>query len=146
MERQLQPIFDDNWTEVSRDVYWGQRELAEVLGTTPMYVGDLLRLIGLLQPQSKEPSVDALSSGAAIFVTLETAQGLQRNVKWHKDLVRDDLVRAIQQHPKPLTRTEQARRDQPTGQKPPRTLPGRVEALEERVRVLEQLLAQKSEG
>lgn len=89
MERELPPVFDDIGREVDRDKYWGQKQLGEAIGATAVQVGVLLRELGFLEPDTKEPSAAALQDGAGIMVTLrETAGGPQRYPRWNKDLVR----------------------------------------------------------
>ena len=141
MEKPLSPIFDDDGTEVSRELFWGQKELGSELGTTSAYVGDLMRLVGLLTPESKEPTVEALRLGAAMYVSVETADGAHRYPRWRPDLVVDVLRRALQEHAKPLTRTEQTSHEARVPRTPRLSLEVRVEALERRIESLERQLS-----
>lgn len=140
MEKPLSPIFDDDGTEVSRELFWGQKELGSKIGTTSVYVGDLMRLVGLLLPDSKEPTVGALRTGAALYVTVETADGFHRYPRWRPDLVLDVLRRALQEYPKPPSRTEQASHDAKSPRTSGLSLEERVEALERRIESLERQL------
>lgn len=134
MEKPLSPVFDDQGTEVSRDAYWGQKEFAAALGTTAVYVGDLLRSVGLLQREVKEPTPEALRRGDAIFTMQDTADGPQRYHRWKKDQVLDVLRQAIAENPKPSNTV----RENIRGLRPGRpTLDSRIEALERRVAALE---------
>lgn len=144
MERPLSPIFDAEGTEVSRDDYWGQKELGAALGTTPKYVGDLLRLIGLLRPESKEATAEALSTGAALYVTVDTADGPHTYPRWRKDLVLDVLRRALQDYPKPPTRSQQITQSRSVAGDSGQSLDARIEALERRVEYLERQLRRES--
>lgn len=144
MEKSLSPVFDDSGTEVSRDVYWGQKEFGVALGTTAPYVGELLRIVGLLRYESKEPTAEALRTGAAIYVTVDTADGPHRYPRWRKDQILDVLGQALQDNPKPLTRSEKGNPGRKVTFDPPQSMDARVEALERRVESLERRLMLQS--
>ncbi|GAB3534337.1 hypothetical protein GCM10027403_10000 [Arthrobacter tecti] len=143
MEKALAPIFDDDGTEISRDVYWGQKELGTALGTTPVYVGRLLRLVGLLRHEPKEPTAEALESGAAIYVTVDTADGPHRYPRWKKEVVLKVLSQALEEHPKPASGANQAR-GSGLAQDLSQTMESRVNELERRVESLERQLMRAS--
>lgn len=138
MEKPLSPIFDDYGMEVSRDAFWGQKELGAELRTTAQYVGTLLRLVGLLQDGSKDPSGEALRTGAAIYVTVATADGPHRYPRWRKELVLGVLSRALRDHPKPLTATDKGnQRNAGSFHPQPQSFDERLSDLERRVERLE---------
>lgn len=146
MDKPLSPVFDDNGTEVSRDEFWGQKELGAELGTTPAYVGELLRSVGLLDPEHKEKvaTAEALGAGAAIYVTVDTADGPHRYPRWRKDLVLDVLRQALRENPKPPTRSQAAAPVRRVAADLPQSLEERVETLERRLLSLERRLRQMS--
>ncbi|MFK0009143.1 hypothetical protein ACIQTZ_19065 [Paenarthrobacter sp. NPDC090520] len=147
MEKPLSPIFDDAGTEVSRDAYWGQKELGAAIGTTPAYAGTLLRLVGLLESETKEPTGEALRTGAAKHVTVATADGPHRYPRWRKDLVLGVLSQALQDNPKPLTRSELEKRrhgasyySRPQSPEGPQSPEEKIVELERRIELLEKRL------
>ncbi|WP_343317336.1 hypothetical protein AAFM46_08105 [Arthrobacter sp. TMP15] len=144
MKKSLLPVFDDSGTEVSRDVYWGQKELGVALGTTAPYVGKLLRIVGLLRYETKEPTAEALRTGAATYVTVDTADGPHRYPRWRKDRVLDVLGQALHDNPKPVTQIGEGNRSRRVPLDPPQPLDARCEALERRVEALERRLMRGS--
>ncbi|GAA1879262.1 hypothetical protein GCM10009715_27360 [Paeniglutamicibacter psychrophenolicus] len=133
MEKPLQPLYDDEHCEVNREIFWGQKELGQALGITAVHVGDLLRSVGLLMPEGKDATPEALDSQAAIYATVKTADGFHRYPRWNKDLVLEPLARALRDMPKPLPR------NRPQA-KQPRSVTDSSQSLVERVALLERRL------
>ncbi len=134
----LAPIFDDEGTEVGRELYLGQKEIAAEIGTTAVYVGDLLRRVGLLRVGSKEPTPEALKSGAALYVTVDTADGLHRYPRWRKDLILRRMEQALQEFPKPSGGAKSAGHAGTADKSG--SLEARFQDLEKRVESLERLV------
>jgi hypothetical protein len=89
-------LVDDSGTPMSRQEYWGQRELGAELGIPSKQVGDLLRETGLLLPgKDKVPSEHSLREGLARWATVQTANGPVRYARWHGVRTLQILVAAV---------------------------------------------------
>ncbi len=137
MEKPLQPLYDDDHCEVSREVFWGQKELGQDLGITAVHVGDLLRSVGLLMPEAKDATPEALDSKAAVYVTVKTAEGFHRYPRWNKDLVLGPLAQALRGMPKPLPRNRPQAKQPKNVTNSGQSLVERVTMLERRLETLE---------
>ncbi|MCU1529928.1 MAG: hypothetical protein JWP75_3691 [Frondihabitans sp.] len=95
---------------------------------------------GFLRTDTKEPTPEALLSGAAIYARINTVDGVQRYPRWKKDRVLDILRRQLQSHPKPPTKTEMRAADQRVAFESSQTVDVRLATLEHRVEELERFL------
>lgn len=137
MDKPLQQLYDDEQHEVNREIFWGQKELGQTLGITAVHVGDLLRSVGLLMPEARDATPEALDSEAAKYVTVKTADGFHRYPRWNKDLVLEPLSQALEGMPKPLPRNKPQAKGPKRAATSTQSLVERIALLESRLETLE---------
>lgn len=133
MERQRWPLLElDGTTEVSRADYWGTKDIAKELSSTPQEIATCLRHVGLLERGASTaiPTTKALTSGLCKEVLQQTKDGLQKGHRWQRVRILP-IVSDAMKGPQQPGRTSAVQFEQTAS---PKSLEQRVSELEEILR------------